>query len=342
MTMITPSYLGETIEYSSLHACRSTLEDPTPSGVAWLSPTGFFRAGQEWNFAATQTERSVDDVGLTSAGRVWVERVAGSLAWVLVQQAEPRREGWRDLPPRQFFVFVSRFVPGTPTAQFWTGTDVEDGVGGGALFDGGGAAVAMTDGRLVLVGAPQGEGEAAPMPKTTRKLAFHPYEISIAGDHIALLEAVGVAPGLGDEGPYSQRTDLALRWSEVKPHWSTRLHVLNRQGVEIDQATVPFPVLQPPIDGENGRFYLAGLGFAAAGGGKVAYWSRAKTPSFATAMLHGDVAISIGHELRLVARDGGVRQSFRVSPGETITTPPAVSEDGAIWVATDKALYVAR
>ena len=33
MTMITPSYLGETIEYSSLHACRSTLEDPITSGV---------------------------------------------------------------------------------------------------------------------------------------------------------------------------------------------------------------------------------------------------------------------------------------------------------------------
>ena len=33
MTMITPSYLGETIEYSSLHACRSTLEDPTAVGV---------------------------------------------------------------------------------------------------------------------------------------------------------------------------------------------------------------------------------------------------------------------------------------------------------------------
>ena len=41
MTMITPSYLGETIEYSSLHACRSTLEDPTlvggrALGFAWL------------------------------------------------------------------------------------------------------------------------------------------------------------------------------------------------------------------------------------------------------------------------------------------------------------------
>ena len=38
MTMITPSYLGETIEYSSLHACRSTLEDPT---LLWM-----YRCGQ--------------------------------------------------------------------------------------------------------------------------------------------------------------------------------------------------------------------------------------------------------------------------------------------------------
>ena len=35
MTMITPSYLGETIEYSSLHACRSTLEDPTEKMAAF-------------------------------------------------------------------------------------------------------------------------------------------------------------------------------------------------------------------------------------------------------------------------------------------------------------------
>ena len=34
MTMITPSYLGETIEYSSLHACRSTLEDPTVQALS--------------------------------------------------------------------------------------------------------------------------------------------------------------------------------------------------------------------------------------------------------------------------------------------------------------------
>ena len=39
MTMITPSYLGETIEYSSLHACRSTLEDPTR--VQLCASTGY-------------------------------------------------------------------------------------------------------------------------------------------------------------------------------------------------------------------------------------------------------------------------------------------------------------
>ena len=40
MTMITPSYLGETIEYSSLHACRSTLEDPTDIPQINLAGTG--------------------------------------------------------------------------------------------------------------------------------------------------------------------------------------------------------------------------------------------------------------------------------------------------------------
>ena len=41
MTMITPSYLGETIEYSSLHACRSTLEDPTTNNGAGVASLGF-------------------------------------------------------------------------------------------------------------------------------------------------------------------------------------------------------------------------------------------------------------------------------------------------------------
>ena len=45
MTMITPSYLGETIEYSSLHACRSTLEDPT----LWMGIPAKLNAYCGWN-----------------------------------------------------------------------------------------------------------------------------------------------------------------------------------------------------------------------------------------------------------------------------------------------------
>ena len=43
MTMITPSYLGETIEYSSLHACRSTLEDPTFTKKSYPTRSGALR-----------------------------------------------------------------------------------------------------------------------------------------------------------------------------------------------------------------------------------------------------------------------------------------------------------
>ena len=46
MTMITPSYLGETIEYSSLHACRSTLEDPTVTFEGRQDLVAGLRAGE--------------------------------------------------------------------------------------------------------------------------------------------------------------------------------------------------------------------------------------------------------------------------------------------------------
>ena len=47
MTMITPSYLGETIEYSSLHACRSTLEDPTYHATVSARPTSKVWRGRQ-------------------------------------------------------------------------------------------------------------------------------------------------------------------------------------------------------------------------------------------------------------------------------------------------------
>ena len=56
MTMITPSYLGETIEYSSLHACRSTLEDPTHQRAP---PSLFLRRFLRWRGSQHALQRSL-------------------------------------------------------------------------------------------------------------------------------------------------------------------------------------------------------------------------------------------------------------------------------------------
>ena len=70
MTMITPSYLGETIEYSSLHACRSTLEDPTylPGGSsATMAVIDISASGKPTVLSTVTTARgshcvTVDDI----------------------------------------------------------------------------------------------------------------------------------------------------------------------------------------------------------------------------------------------------------------------------------------
>ena len=64
MTMITPSYLGETIEYSSLHACRSTLEDPTGSGF-----TDTTRSWAASDFIGTSLPTALDGVSVTINGK---------------------------------------------------------------------------------------------------------------------------------------------------------------------------------------------------------------------------------------------------------------------------------
>jgi hypothetical protein len=314
------------------------------AGPGSVGPAAVLRGLLEWGLDGAATGRYLDDTGFLKDDRVWVEALIGGTAWVLAQEARPPTESSRPPPTPTFLVALYRLSPDAQAAHLWAGADIEGALAGGALFERGGAAIATTDGRLVLVDWPKGEGEAAEMPKTTHALPFKPYEIAVAGDRIALLEAVDVAPGSGLEGPYASHTELAFRRNPYeKLHWSTRLHVVDREGKELDQATVPFPVLQPPIDGEGGRFYLSGQGFAAVGGGyKVAYWNQSKTPSLATAMLGGDVALALGGELRLVARDGTVRQSLHVAEGETILTPPAVAEDGSLFVATEKAIYVAK
>ena len=80
MTMITPSYLGETIEYSSLHACRSTLEDPT--GLLWQ------RDGDVRRAAETHHDAADEEAGGLVGDAVFEEGLSGvaKLAEIAVEQ----------------------------------------------------------------------------------------------------------------------------------------------------------------------------------------------------------------------------------------------------------------
>ena len=73
MTMITPSYLGETIEYSSLHACRSTLEDPTYSTILVLGASRYALRSDELG-----SRLALEVVEGTGTVRLNLNRPAGS------------------------------------------------------------------------------------------------------------------------------------------------------------------------------------------------------------------------------------------------------------------------
>ena len=91
MTMITPSYLGETIEYSSLHACRSTLEDPTQ--LEHVPPTALYEAEQvnaRIRIAAESDTRAMCRVdprrqAAMDRARDPIRRAARKNRWVLTQ-----------------------------------------------------------------------------------------------------------------------------------------------------------------------------------------------------------------------------------------------------------------
>ena len=82
MTMITPSYLGETIEYSSLHACRSTLEDPTKPAFAAQGTVTAGNSSQTSDGAAAVVLMESDrarDLGLRPLGRLIAYAAVGCL-----------------------------------------------------------------------------------------------------------------------------------------------------------------------------------------------------------------------------------------------------------------------
>jgi hypothetical protein len=127
-----------------------------------------------------------------------------------------------------------------------------------------------------------------------------------------------------------------------KEHEGAAIHFLDGRGTETWSARLSFLPEQPAIDAANGRIVLAGAGLGAVEKGHVLWSEASHTAIHATAFQDGTLAVTTGPELRIVDRDGSIRQSLRTSEDDVITTPPAIAHDGTVWVATQKALYVAR
>ena len=121
----------------------------------------------------------------------------------------------------------------------------------------------------------------------------------------------------------------------------TTVHALDDQGVEKWRADVAFSVRQPPVDGA-GRVVVIGSGIAAIEDGRIVWSQVSAVPMLGTAFADGTLAVSVGSELRIVDREGTILQSLRTAEGDTVMTPPCIVSDGSVWVATERALYVAR
>ena len=308
------------------------------TGLTFATKDGVFHGGDAYDWAGTPGALSLYVPG-GRLGRVWATHVTGSDVFFVNQ--EPLLGNHEHRQPARMQVVGNHLVEG-PLARKLLGAAVLKATEGmGAIARDGRIALLTVSGDLHVY-APRADESFQLHEESASHVKVAPYEISIVGESIAVLEAHG-APAITEDGlgPYQIGTDVFLRYREMSARWTTTLHLLSMSGAAVASVSVPFEVLEPPVDGGAGRIYLAGTGLAAVQDGHV-LWSQPRGGrTLATAFAGGEVALAVGDTLRIVDRAGTVRQSF-TAPGETFATPPAIAEDGSVWIATDKGIYAAR
>ena len=188
MTMITPSYLGETIEYSSLHACRSTLEDPTDGNDA------VFVEGAEAMSAAT-VRAFWSHVGshASIAEKVYARVGAADAFWWLTRERDA------DVTHRSLWMLRVVDAPAAIAARgFPAATSLSVPLD---LADG---ARPENSGRWELTVA-EGKGSLSPLtspPAAGPPLALGPRGLAAlyAGAPVATLRRAGLASGGSPDG----------------------------------------------------------------------------------------------------------------------------------------------
>lgn len=193
-------------------------------------------------------------------------------------------------------------------------THTLDGDGGGAIGPDGRAVLFSRAGKVVsfsFASTPAGAREV------DTQLALSPVDLSITSAGWAFVAA-------------------------ATPDGKSAVTVVSPAGRVLWTATAPFVAAGPPIDGGAGRLYLAGGGLAALEAGRVLWASASATPVRAVAFSDGSLAMTVGAELRLVSREGALRATLRAPDGATFSGRPGIGPDGAVWVASASALYVAK
>lgn len=264
--------------------------------------------------------------GLNAGDKRWALEIGETDASYVVQKrvrtyqtSEPADGGggatvWNSAPG-QLTIQSARFYGPERNASMFLWTVELVGTGVAAISLDRFVSVAMSDQRFLVYDASVTGKDGETVPVATAHLSFVPYDISIIETGVAILSA---------------------------DHGGTAVHVLDKHGAEQWQASVAFAVDAPPIDAGGGRVYLVGRGFAAAERGKVLWAQKSSARGYATSLADGSALLAIGPELRSVSRDGAVLRQVHLQEGEPFVAPPAVANDGTVWVATAKALYVAQ
>jgi hypothetical protein len=208
------------------------------------------------------------------------------------------------------------------------------GEGTAAIAAGGRVVLALREGQVKVFAREGLRGK--PQVLAEVQLKAPTYLVSIVHDQAVVLEAV-----ITEARTYLP--EIPLHSLALEGHWTTRATVVSLAPLGSHGAPfeIPFEVLQPPIEGTD-RFYLAGRGLAAVSPRGVEWQWPSSQIIFATAFADGTLAVSAGSELRIIAPNGTLRQTLKLSGPGPITTPPAIAPDGSLYVATAEHLYVAR
>lgn len=172
--------------------------------------------------------------------------------------------------------------------------------------------VALKDGTLCVYSPEPLSRNLSPLI-AKKQMGFVPADLSLVPPHIVLVESVPTG---------------------------VRLHVTDGSGEQIWSNDVPVAAGQPPIAGAGRRIYVVGNGIAALDGPELA-WAHPSSQSMrATAFADGSLALAVGRSLQVVEDTGVIAQSLETA--EPIVTPPAITASGQVWVASQKAVYVAQ